>query len=170
MSNLKNLIKMEKKIVYKLAWSFHKTTGVEFEELVSEGVLAYYEAVAIWKEEKRCKLTSLAYRMIYNAMTDFTRIEMRYVRPEPEIFDFNNIVTDQTPWFELYEQFPMDVREITDVCLNNVEELAGLNGKQARKKVRYLLKDAGWKLSDIWDGIRHTKEILNKIPEKSIIY
>ena len=47
MENLKNI-----NLVRKIAHSFNNTTGIDFDELFSEALVSYYEALADYKRKK----------------------------------------------------------------------------------------------------------------------
>lgn len=72
-------------LIRSIAWSYHKTTGLPYEDLYSEASLGYCEALNKYKPTHNCKLTSYAYRLMKNKLTNFVNKEMRYVVGLPEI-------------------------------------------------------------------------------------
>jgi hypothetical protein len=62
-------------LVRKIAWSFHKSTGIDYKELFAEACLWYYEAVRTWSLERNTKLSTYAYSIIQKKLSDFAGIE-----------------------------------------------------------------------------------------------
>jgi DNA-directed RNA polymerase specialized sigma subunit len=62
-------------LIRKLAWSFHKSTGVDYKELFSEACLAYYESLRSFNPMKGCKKTTHAWTVISNQLCDFVKRE-----------------------------------------------------------------------------------------------
>ena len=154
--------------VRKLAWQFHKSSGLDFQELMSEGTLAYYEALKAYDKNYKWKSNknTLIYVHVFNKLILFIRYEKRYV--------YDGFIIDRsshpTPFFEIEEQFDKDGKEIIQLILSNKHAFAGIPGKYARGKLIEMLRQQGWSWSKIWDSIRNIKFILNEIPENCIIY
>lgn len=62
----------------RLAWSFHYTTGIEWEELFCEAALAYYEARADFDPNAGTKLSTYAYGRVKNHLIDFCKKEQQF--------------------------------------------------------------------------------------------
>jgi DNA-directed RNA polymerase specialized sigma subunit len=62
-------------MIRKLAWSFHKSTGVDYKELFSEACLAYCESLKTFNPLKGCKQTTHAWTVIQNQLCDFVKQE-----------------------------------------------------------------------------------------------
>lgn len=74
----KSLEKVENSdMLCRLAWSFHYTTGIEWDELFCEAALAYYEARADFDPNNGAKLSTYAYGRVKNHLIDFCRKEQQ---------------------------------------------------------------------------------------------
>lgn len=62
-------------LVRKMAWSFNKTTGIPFEELLSEATIGYLEAVQS-HDPTRGKLSTHAWTVMKCRLIDFTNKEL----------------------------------------------------------------------------------------------
>ena len=152
-------------LIRKIAWSFHQTTKVDFEELVSEGIYQYYECLKYFDHERGVKRSTLLYRYVHNRLVTFTKIEQRYV-----LGCFINPVTNPTPFFELADEFSGDTKFILNLIMDYKQDFAGIPGKTARGRLVKSLRYQGWSWSRIWDGIRNFKSTLNENPNLCIIY
>lgn len=70
-------------MIRKLAWSFHKSTGVDYKELFSEACLAYCESLRSFNPLKGCKQTTHAWTVIQNQLCDFVKQEKSLPRHKP---------------------------------------------------------------------------------------
>jgi len=57
-------------LIRKVAWSFAKSTGQEFDELFSEATLSYMEALQSYNPEK-AKLSTWAVKIMTNHLITF---------------------------------------------------------------------------------------------------
>ena len=68
-------------LIRKIAWSFHRTTGIEWKELFSQACLAYLEAMRSYDSCKGAK-TTWAFHGIQNNMINFCKRERRDKNPK----------------------------------------------------------------------------------------
>jgi len=59
--------------VNKLAWSFAKTTGHEFDDLKSEGTIAMLRAIKKFNPDHGCELSTLIHTTCRNAMIQYLK-------------------------------------------------------------------------------------------------
>lgn len=75
-------------LVRKLAWQFHRTNNIEFDELYSIGCLALCIGVKTYKKDKGAKPSTYLYTVVRNSMLDY--IEKRYknftIEPSMSVF------------------------------------------------------------------------------------
>ena len=152
-------------LIRKIAWSFHKTTGVDFQELVSEGITCYYESLQTYRPDKGLCKSTYIYHCVTKNLINFCKSEQRYV-----LDCFINPVTNPTPFFELADEFSGDTKFILNLIMDYKQDFAGIPGKTARGRLVKSLRHQGWTWSRIWDGIRNFKSTLNENPNLCIIY
>ena len=71
MTTQTKLVKKHINQVNKLAWSFSKTTGQDFDDLKSEGTVALINAIRTFDVEKGYQLSTLIHISASNAMTNY---------------------------------------------------------------------------------------------------
>lgn len=64
---------MEYNLIYNRAWSFHRTTGIELEELIAEATLAYLIAKQNYDKNKGASFITYAYKCINSALIEYQR-------------------------------------------------------------------------------------------------
>jgi RNA polymerase primary sigma factor len=166
------------KVVAKIAWSFNKTTGIEFEELYSEGCLALCEAIPEYDPDKDCKLTTFIYRRVQNHLINTVK-RYGYVKEK-----FQAIPAEETGW-EYGEDDPIidfnedlskvistankDVQQVINLVLQKPEIYGRQKSKFARGQIRNDLRELGWTWERIWKTIRDTKFFINENLNNCII-
>ncbi len=146
--------KAVERMLYKLSHSFHNTTGIELNELLSEATVLYYESKKTFDPEKGMKFTSWAYRIIYNGLCDFCRREKIH-----RIYD-EQVEQGRTekPFWELQEQLSENAKQVVDYLLNNAIDLTP-PPRLVRGDLTRFLREKGWKFQEIWDTMRELKAI-----------
>jgi DNA-directed RNA polymerase specialized sigma subunit len=153
MENLKNI-----NLVRKIAHSFNNTTGISFDELFSEALVSYYEALADYKEEKG-KLSVWCWLRMQNNLINFIKKEHNET-----IVEINNDSFKQTVkpdiFFELLDEFNTKSQYIINKLLEDPHKYLEYPPKYSRGIIRDELREEGWKWNDIWNEFRNIKEIL----------
>ena len=148
-------------LICKLAWSFHHTTGIEFEELKSEATLAYWEARHSFNPERGVKLITWAYTLIKNRLVTFCKQERRMITMDefPEYLQ-PGFTPKYLHDFDVDMLFTGDAREVVELVLEG-----NLNLNQAPKLVRGALSrtlfSKGWTQTQVWNSIREVKSVIN---------
>lgn len=168
-------------LIRKVAWSFHRTTGIEYNELFSEAALAYCEAKLTYDPDKSA-LCTWAYHNMTNALKTF--IVSNYNQNLSYIDDVSNQIPEraempfENSFEDLLEALPKDCRMIATELVNNPERYVGEtpNMKRVEATPRYTrgliyrdLREKGWKWARIWKGMKNMKICLNKGPGYCII-
>lgn len=171
-------------LVRRIAWSFHYTTGIEYDELFSLGSLAYAESLISYKKGKGTTSLSHSRNVITNRLNDFckrerTRKQKTYFVLEDKSLDFlENLaiqfgMDDYLSEIEFTEDasssFTTDMRVIIQIILSSPEDFVQLSPKIARGKIVDILRTYGWSWSRIWDNIRSMKSTLNEMEIGSIL-
>lgn len=157
-------------LINERAWSFHYTTGIEFDELQSQATLAYLEACKLYDSNKGAKLTTFAYRAITNNLITFckaykeTNIKVDY---NDNIFGgvFTKVGVDIE---EAIARFPKGVQDLIKIVLSHSDEeqFDFTNVRKIIGHVHYVLEfNYNWGQRRRKGAIRQLKEILKEIPE-----
>ncbi len=148
-------------IVQKLAWNFKNTSGFPFDELYSEALLAYSEALNTFKE-KDTKFSTWVYVNTKNALINFIKKEKNTNWVDIEAYrDYSNSSVWDNPYWELRQLFSEDAKEVTDEIVNNPMLYVGKAPKMIRGQIVKELREKGWYWGRIWDCIREIKKIIN---------
>ncbi len=150
-------------LIRKIAWSFHKSTGVDFEELMSEATLAYLEAEQDYNPETNNKKSVFVWIRMRNALINFCKNEQKQ-----RIFNGNppQYGREDHYFFEIFDAFPENCKKIAEIVINSPIDLIAF--PNAKEMVVNELRKEGWAWSKIWDGMRDMKKQLNSIPENVV--
>jgi len=65
-------------LIRKVAWSFHQTTGIPYEDLFSEACLAYCQSVSQYTRERKIKRVTWSFIFMKRKLIDYCRKENNY--------------------------------------------------------------------------------------------
>ena len=168
-------------LIRSIAWSFHQTTGIDYEELFSEATLAYYESLPKY-DSNIAAISTYMHKCIKNALMQFVYTE--YNKPRsfsqmPENIDFVKEKTEDE-FFELILSLPEACRSIIEEVLQNENLYTGeslhfkrkdkITPRMARGMLYRNLRKKGWSWPKIWRNIKYIKCFLNKHQTSYIIY
>ena len=161
MNNLTLIQKQVKDIgiAQKLAWKFQKTTGFEFNELYSEALLAYAEALHKFDTEKNTKFSTFAYVCIKSALINFVKKEcIPGQRIDSTVLERQ--ATWDSPYWILKEQFTKDAQDVAKMLISHPYRYLGNPPKMIRGLIREELREKGWTYDRIYAATKNIKEVL----------
>ena len=155
-------------MIRKIAWSFHHTTGLEFEDLYAEGCLWYCVSLPKYTQSKRknvVKCSTYVYQEIQFHLLNYARKQHRhavvYVDQEDPAW---------TPQYEYYANgIHRDVLRVMRMATDHDTPIPWSHPKVARDALREALREVGWTNQRIRDAIRETKKTINEIDVACII-
>lgn len=149
-------------LIRKIAWSFHTTTGVDWEELFSEACLAFVLSIRSYNP-KQGSLSTHLQTCITNHLIDFTR---RYhdITPSSDLID-EDVIDYQTSevdtsFFYNFNSLSEEAKYICDMILSSPEEFLEESKKLARRHIIDKLRKEGWSWPKIWKSFREIKAAL----------
>ena len=153
-------------LVRHIAWSFHRTTGIDWEELFGEASLAYCEALQSYHSEKSRESTWI-FHCVRNRLITFCKEEAKN-ECLPGVRNWNG-TTIPTPDYEFFEDrfdglnLSEDVKWIIRMVLRNPQRYA-INSRKAMGIIgRDLRNRKGWTYHRIWNGMKNLRVELNEI-------
>lgn len=156
-------------IIRKLAWSFHRTTGINFEDLYSEACLGYCEGLARFDPHKTItKLETYVYHSIRSILITFTK---KLQEEKYQLMDVEH--PGSTPMYEFFGSFRVkdqDVNFIFDLALSLEDQIHDLTPRAIRGTIVRRLKSEGWGNPRIWKAMKTAKVTLSETEIGSIIY
>lgn len=155
------------KLIWKIAWSFHKTTGYDVQELFSEATLAYVEAEMTYNPDSGIKFTTYAYRVVMNKVVDFLRKELKHGRTveiteDIQIWTVDLYAFDNEDFMTHINSWTPDLKFILQILYRNQEVLNSVPPKTARGLIVERLRDSQWSWPRIWAAIKNLKAALNE--------
>lgn len=161
---------IEYKMINKIAWSFHNTTGIEFEELRSEATLAYMEALQSYRNDKKMKITSWCYRIMQQKLIDFCKAEEKTV---PQIY-LEDIKDDLKNTFayeagtredmeELLDSLPKTAKDYISIFIEKYDNLCNKAPRLVRGNINKGMREKGIKHQYIWDSRLAAEKYLTDI-------
>lgn len=154
---------IEMKIIYKLAWSFHNTTGIDLEDLIGEASVAYVEALHEW-DEKTCLSTSFAYTIIRNRLTNYIQKQNPPTKSLDDmvIEPYESDEDEEFSYDDLTKNWTQDCKEIIEIIRYTPLKFYNMPPKKARGRLVKILRNKGWAWPRVWSSIREIKINLNK--------
>ena len=155
---------MEINLVRKIAWSFHRTTGIEFDDLFSEACIAYLQAEEQFIANGKGKKTTFLYQAMRNHLSwkYGTNKSVQEIQPD-DFFEpsYPRTPLDDVEFKDQIEHLPKEARTICSMILSSPDEYTELAINEVRGVLRQQLREKGWTWSQIWKGFREVKMFLN---------
>lgn len=148
-------------LVRRIAKSFHITTGLEYEELLSEAWVAYVEAIQTYRPEMSA-MTTWIYRNVSQRLINFCSKEhsLGGQIPIPERAAY--LTPESWASFrESMERLPIDARTICDVVLSMPTDLLMAPNSISATLTQHLRAN-GWRWQRIWTGFQDIKQLLRE--------
>jgi hypothetical protein len=150
------------KLIRSIAWSFHYSTGLPFDDLYSECCLWYCIGVRLYDAGKqKAKRTTYLHSYITNQVIN------RYVNPEMYqkniIWELESRKSEhpKSVQYEFFSgDFPNDVQMVVDIVKDPNFNINNAAPKMARGMVHRKLINLGWTHKRAWDAIRETRKII----------
>lgn len=155
-------------LVRSLAWSFHRSTGINWKELFSEACLAYCEVIKLHNPKKGAQTTWL-YRCIQSRLINFCKQEQKYKTPQ-------GVEDWYTTSFEVFEELfysdaPLseNTKEIIEMVLQDPLRYA-LPPRKAIGKIRTDLREQKkWPWPRVWESMKNLRiELIQERSQRTI--
>ena len=135
-------------LVRSIAWSFHRSTGIDWKELFSEATAAYFTGLKFHEERHGMKLhnpekggkTTWIYQWIRGEMINFCKREQRFRRPEGIEDWYTNSSDVFNEVFPSTEHLSNDTKEIVEMVLQDPIRYA-MPPRKAIGKIRQDLRE-----------------------------
>lgn len=152
-------------LIRKIAWSFSRTTGLEWEELFGEAELALVYAIRSYNPEK-CKLSTWIYKRVTSHLTTTIKKEKRHknnVELHEEYGYGENTEESQLNMISIFDTLSPEATEVCQMILENPLEFLESSSKLSRGHVYRKLRKVGWPWEKIWSTFNEIREVLNVI-------
>lgn len=154
---------MQIKLIQQTAWSFHRTTGMDYEELFAEASLAYVQAMKYFDPNKSNEVT-YAWNCMRNWLVDYQLRE--WAKNE----EYATIELGTLPFLEIDLPRVGMALEFKDALFSRLKkdakkicEIVFTNNINSRTDLREKLRQDGWSWARIWRSFKEIKIALNEI-------
>lgn len=155
-------------LMRKLAWSFHYSTGLNFEDLLSEAYCAYYMAKKEYTPRKG-KFSTWIWECIENHLINYCKQERfspmyNFINLE----DANNMLIapesrTKDDFLEFLMSLPKDCQHVAHIATSKKFMENQMGNKQARGIIYKTLREEGWRWRRIWTAFNALKFAVNEI-------
>ena len=157
------------KLIYERAWSFHNTTGINFDDLVDEAMEAYVTGLKEYRPEYGVKETTYIYKVITNSLTQYCRELAKFPTTHFDNEDEASCFSYMPNFDQLLGKKPVlngfdpYVKELIEVVLDN-QQVFEDNARENRAKLKKLLRSKNWSHSKIAVSFLLIKKLLKNVP------
>lgn len=131
--------------VNKMAWSFAKSTGAEFDDLKSEGTLALIRAIRKYDPDKGICLSTLVQIAVRNAMISFIALRNKHTPTEPVDVICRHVSDHQRYEFlDTLAKLGDEAKEVMKIVFEAPCEVLGIAADSSPCTVRVAIKNFLW--------------------------
>ena len=144
---------MEKHInlIKKIAWSFHSFhhfVGVEYDDLLQEAAVAYFESLETYDKDKG-QLTTYAWHCITNRLTNYVKEQEKYKAylQEEELCSVEDIKLVRHPAqiaSEFWESLTEEAKVIANMIISMPKRFTHLTPHEATMRTTRIMEQRGW--------------------------
>lgn len=129
-------------LIRKIAWSFHNSTGEEWDDLFQEAALAYCEALKTYDPTKG-KITTYMWWCISSHLKNYLKLEEKQ---NGHTCSEEEIVEQQAISFKLsFDNLSKDAQQVADMVLSNPGRFLSDDPQCAREKIaKAVFKENQW--------------------------
>lgn len=141
-------------LIHQMAWSYRKTTGTPFEELLSEAYIGFMKAYDSHDPE-RGKFTTHCWYCVRNTLNNFLANSKKWVSKNP-----NNPTTENNPELlflckeTICDELKEDAKNIVSILFSIPDEEKPENKTQLKNELRK--RDMSW--PKIWRGMKELRQ------------
>jgi len=130
-------------LIRKIAWSFHNSTGEDWNDLFQEASLAYCEALQKYNPKKG-KITTYMWWCISSHLVNYLHLQYRQ-NGHIECIEDLRAVDRPVESVSLFGSLSKEAKEIANMVLSSPEALDGLSPQLIKNNIiRILLKQKRW--------------------------
>lgn len=143
-------------LIRKIAWSFHYSTGVDWNDLFQEANIAYYTALKT-HDPNRGKITTHAWVCITNHLKNYLKEQEEY---KYTMISLEEMLPTHHPAqvaSDFWESLTEDAKQISNLILASPKKYVVLTSKQAEERIEHIMNRQGWTEKKIKNGLHDLK-------------
>lgn len=159
-------------LIRKIAWSFHQSTGLDWDDLVQEAYIAYIYAKEHYDPNKKISLATFVWIHMTNHLKTYYQKEKDFVRPLDKAYSLEKKkIAALESWVPSYhpidydtffDSFTDDMLEITNVILYTSAKFVKLDTNGACRRIRNIMLNRGWSEERITYNLDNIKAVCSK--------
>jgi len=126
-------------LIMKIVWSYHHTTGLNWDDLFQEAVLAYFESLKKY-DPKRGKITTFIWHCLQSRLRNYVKKEYEFYEKIEPIEISIDLPEEKVGIFECLS---IDANKILSTLLNFPDSISMDPGK-IKKKINDFFTEVGW--------------------------
>jgi len=144
----------ELNLIRKIAWSFHKTTNIEWDELFQEACLAYAEALHSYNP-KRGKLSTYIWYCIHSHLINLIR---KWNKTWVKIVSIEDVDYDIAIHYQRFaEELSEEALAIAKLILNNPCKYSNLTKIEAKREIIDEMRENNHTMKQVYIGFKDLK-------------
>lgn len=160
-------------LIHKRAQEFSQTTGHHKADLVSEGNKAFIKACNKYDENKGTKFSTFFYRVLTNALIDYTK---KTDVPPPHEAEDNDFLFGKAPSADRscilkdsIRALSAEARHVAHIFLSTPAEILSLTGEESYWQIRgkltkHLRERHGWSYNRVYSACHEIRDMLKEMP------
>jgi RNA polymerase sigma factor (sigma-70 family) len=139
-------------LIRKIAWSFHKSSGIDCEDLMQEAYIGYMKAMKTYDPNKS-KITTHAWLTISSHLKNYLKLNQKQTEHLCSIEEHPvNPCEIPNPYFEC---LTTEAQKIADIILETPRYFLECPQREAFRRIKKILKNHGWPVSKINEEIQN---------------
>ena len=152
-------------MLHKLAWSFHRTTGLEVDDLFSEACVGFLRAFRTYDSTKG-ELGVRVWVMVSNHLSSYIRTQRSKPLPVYEFMedgmeDPRKDIEAQEDFADMVGRMSEEAQTLVRVVLSSPEEFLQASARATRGSLTRFLRGQGWSVETVARCFREVKAVLN---------
>jgi RNA polymerase sigma factor (sigma-70 family) len=143
-------------LIRKITWSFHHSTGHEWNDLFQEATLAYLEALETFDPD-RGKMSTHAWRCITNHLNNYLRLEKHQAGHIDSLEDTETINLPIAVRSSFLDSLTSEAQVVANVVLRTSRKFCVLTTEEAEERIERVMLHQGWSIEKIHQGIADLK-------------
>lgn len=136
-------------LIRKIAWSFHDTTGIEWDDLFQEAAIAYLEGLKTY-DTKQGAISTYMWKVIVSRLINFIKREETFKKGRIPLDALTPISCQDSDFlFSLTK----DAEEIADIVLTTAKRFGELPYNGVKERIYHLMRAREWSIPRITQAI-----------------
>ena len=150
-------------LLRKISWSFHKSTGLEWDDLFQESYIAYRYALEHYNPDKGVPISTFLWMHISNQLKTYYQNERKFAYPMENAYRRDKLAyVNLSAWIpmehfsyeNIFECLSEDAIKIADLVLISPSRFSRLKRNDVRNKIIHIMTKRGWEVERIQRSLK----------------